>query len=131
MKLSRQTVLACLVGMISGFIILVGITILTAGWHGSFFKLNRQLVEGLAFRHLVLLFVLGFTWSFVLERPYSRYAAASQVAWLPLVAICEMFSDPTSHNLWPFEFVIYAFLALIAVAGTRSAEFCKRRFLAD
>lgn len=115
-------------GMVAGFVVLTGITLLTHGWPGTLFGLNRQLVEGLAFRHLVLLFIMGVGWGFVLERPYSRYASACQVAWLPLLAICEMFVYPTSHNLWPLEFMIYGFLALIALAGTKTSELWKRRF---
>jgi len=90
--------------------------------------LNRQLVEGLAFRHVVLLFIMGVGWGFVLERRYSRFASACQVAWLPLLAFCEMSVDFASHNLWPLEFMSYGFLALIALAGTKTSEPWKRWF---
>jgi hypothetical protein len=37
---------------------------------------------------------------------------------LPIVAITEVaFVDPTSHNLLPFEFVVYAFGALPGFLG--------------
>jgi hypothetical protein len=35
----------------------------------------------------------------------------------PVVAIAEIVKDPTSHNLIPFEMVMYAFLAVPTVLG--------------
>ena len=41
----------------------------------------------------------------------------STVAALPVFAIAEMLVDRTSHNLWPFEFVIYGIAATPGILG--------------
>jgi hypothetical protein len=38
-----------------------------------------------------------------------------------------MFADPTSHNLWPFEFVIYGFYGCVVAAGAAVAHRVSRR----
>ena len=39
------------------------------------------------------------------------------VAVLPVFAFAEMLVDPTSHNLWPIEFVIYGIGAIPGILG--------------
>ena len=51
----------------------------------------------------------------------------STIALMPIAANLEMMADPTSHNLWPLEFVMYAVEALPAVAGAFIASWFRRR----
>jgi hypothetical protein len=62
-------------------------------------------------------FVCGFLFGFFCPRRWLLLGAGS-VSFLPLAAITEMIVAPASHNLWPFEFMIYAILALPACFGS-------------
>jgi hypothetical protein len=106
-----------LVGAVVGFILIILPSILHREHIHSVFDLVRSSVKDMSAVHLVLLFAGGFFWGLALKWPYSLCASACQVAGLPLIAVLEMISDPTSHNLWPFEFLIYAALAVICLIG--------------
>ncbi len=60
---------------------------------------------------------LGF---FVTER--TGLTGCLSVILLPILAVIEMIKDGTSHNLWPFEFVGYAFMAGIVVIGSLTGQ---------
>jgi hypothetical protein len=51
----------------------------------------------------------------------------STILLLPVWAVIEMFLDPTSHNLWPLEFGIYAFWGAAASLGAKAGIFFKSR----
>jgi ABC-type polysaccharide/polyol phosphate export permease len=119
---NRSTWTACLAGMVIGLVILAVPTLMAHGWPGSFSKLLRDVVERMGMIHLYLLFLSGVVWGLVVDKPYSRWGAASQLSFFPIFAILQMFQDPTSHNLWPLEFMIYGFLAMVALAGVKSVE---------
>ena len=53
----------------------------------------------------------------LLTRTRPLILGASTMALLPVAALLEMAVDPTSHNLWPIEFVFYAVAALPGFAG--------------
>jgi len=36
----------------------------------------------------------------------------------PIVATYEMSISPTSHNLWPFEFLLYGLFSIPAIVGS-------------
>ena len=76
--------------------------------------------------HLLLLFAGGSLWGLTLKWPYSFCAAVCQVAGLPFVSIIEMIKDPTSHNLFPFEFLIYGALALVCLIGMAAGSLVRR-----
>jgi ABC-type uncharacterized transport system permease subunit len=48
----------------------------------------------------------------------------------PLVAgaIAEMVAAPTSHNLWPLEFLVYLLLSLVVAAGVPFGRYLGRCF---
>lgn len=118
---------ACLAGMAIGLVILAVPTLMAHGWPGSFSKLLRDVVERMGMIHLYLLFLSGVIWALVADRPYSRWGAASQLASFPIFAIIQMIGDPTSHNLWPLEFMIYGFLAMVALGGVKTVELISAR----
>ena len=67
------------------------------------------------------LFVLGVVLGlFVTER--EGLTGCLSVILLPLLAVLEMLKDGTSHNLWPFEYVGYAFMAGIVVIGSLTGQ---------
>ena len=73
-------------------------------------------VDGMHPISLVLLGLVGFAAGTIAPRAWWLWGPAS-VAAFPCIAIFEMFLDPSSHNLWPFEFVLYAALAIPGTAG--------------
>lgn len=115
-------------GCVTGALILGFPALLSEHRSASFFVIVRHIVEGLSLGQVLLLAIAGFVWGLVLDRPYSLYAAAAQFASLPIIAVLEMIKDPTSHNLWPFEFLIYGVLAGISAACARGGEFLRTRF---
>ena len=80
------------------------------------FPLLSDAVEGVGWPALLLLFTSGcLLGAFSTTRAMVLGAAA--IAPLPIATVLEMIKDPTSHNLFPLEFVMYAFYGLIVVAG--------------
>ena len=128
-KTSIQRLLAaCLVGIVSGFILVTLPGMLHREYTGSIFALVDSSVKNMSALHLLLLLTGGFFWGLVLRWPYSLCAAVCQVGSLPIFAVVEILRDSTSHNLWPFEFLIYAALALIPLLGMSVALLVKRLF---
>lgn len=63
----------------------------------------------------------GFTGAYLL-------LGSSTALLFPIAAFLEMAVDPQSHNLWPFEFLLYAVLvAGPAVAGAFIGSFLQPR----
>jgi hypothetical protein len=46
----------------------------------------------------------------------------------PVLAIAEMAYDPTSHNLWPIEFLVYGVTSLVSIAGAFAGETVREIF---
>ena len=108
---------ACLAGTLSGFVLVVLSGVIHTGADFSLFVSVDSAVKNISSWFLVMLFVIGCVWGLALKWPYSFAAAIFQLASLPIVAVIEMVKDPTSHNLWPLEFMIYAGLSLFSVLG--------------
>jgi hypothetical protein len=125
---AHRLLAACLLGIVSGFVRITLPGVLHREHTGSLFALVDSSVKNLSALHLLLLLAGGFFWGLALRWPYSVCAAICQVGSLPVFAVIEMLRDPTSHNLWPFEFLIYAALALIPLLGMGSASLVKRLF---
>lgn len=79
-------------------------------------KVAANPVDGLQLISLPILFGIGLLLGLVFPRAASRLGMFS-VAVLPVVALVEMAKDPSSHNLFPIEFLFYALYGLLAVAG--------------
>jgi hypothetical protein len=124
----KRILASCLVGIVVGFVLITLPSILHRDHVHSVFDLVRSSVKNMSSVDLVLLFAGGFFWGLALKWPYSFFAAGCQVAGLPLIAVLEMISDPTSHNLWPIEFLIYGALALVCLIGM-TVGLLARRFL--
>jgi len=110
-------VASCLLGGVVGFVVITGPWLLKYQYPGSLTELVRSSVEHFSLLSFLLLFLSGLFFGLVFERPYSLSSSVSQVATLPVFAFTEIVKDPTSHNLWPIEFIQYAFLALVPLTG--------------
>lgn len=122
-----NTIGFCLLGALTGGLLIVA-PVISRTHPLSVFRLASQAIEHLSFFVLVMLFVAGLVWGLLLKR-FEAYATAfSQPALLPLIAIAQMTQDPTSHNLWPLEFMIYAFMGGVGAAGAAVGLLIKRTF---
>lgn len=68
------------------------------------------------FPTMALLAMSGIIIGFLTKR-LCVFLGMSSILVFPSVAIYEMVRDPTSHNLWPFEFVIYFAFSIPAIVG--------------
>jgi hypothetical protein len=91
------------------------------------FPVIRNAQEHLGLWQFVLFFVVGLVLGVVSESRALVLGALAVVA-LPLAAFAEMVADPTSHNLWPFEFMFYAFYGASVAAGAALAHRASRRY---
>ena len=127
-KSSRSSkALASASGAVVGFLVLCALAA-GHGWPKSVSLLPRMAVERLSLTGVLLLVAMGFCWAFVLKPPYAKIAALSQLALFPVIAVVEMFMDPTSHNLWPLEFMMYAVLTGFGFLGLKLAAVWKYWF---
>jgi hypothetical protein len=90
------------------------------------FPLLRTAVERVGLPQLVLLFTTGVVLGLLSTAPALLLGLAA-VSLLPLAAIAEMIKDPTSHNLFPFEFMMYALYGLVVVGGVVLVRRLRRR----
>jgi hypothetical protein len=125
---ARQLLFACLLGLVSGFILITLPEVLHREHTESIFALMDSSMKNMSALRLLLLLAGGFCWGLALSWPYSVYAAICQVGSLPIFAVIEMLKDSTSHNLWPFEFLIYAALSLVPLLGVSAAWLIRRLF---
>jgi hypothetical protein len=65
---------------------------------------------------LFLLLAIGFVSGFLGQR-FMVLKGLLIISPLPMIAVYEMCIDPTSHNLWPLEFIFYGIYGLFASIG--------------
>ena len=95
-------------------------------YEAPLFPLVRAGVEGLSSLTLQLLFVSGLLVG-SLGRGHPFFLGLATMALLPLLAIAEMVVSPTSHNLWPLEFMMYGVVSLSAVLGAYAGRYVQRK----
>ncbi len=85
-------------------------------YESPLFPIVRTSVEQMGFLTFSLLFAGGLVFGLLFRRS-SALCAATMLLWLPVVAIAEMVVDPTSHNLFPIEFGLYAVFSIVPMFG--------------
>jgi len=80
------------------------------------FPLLRTSIEGMTWQTLAALAALGLLAGLLTRLPVFAIGLAS-IATLPVGMVAEIFYDPTSHNMFPFEFVVYLLLQVPALLG--------------
>jgi hypothetical protein len=76
----------------------------------------RSGIEGFSLLSAFLLFASGVLLGFRIPK-YPLFFGMCTMAAFPLIVFAEMAIDSKSHNLWPFEFLFYGVISLVAVAG--------------
>ena len=117
------TIAAAAMGLTS---VVLPVLIFRPRWHSSgLWPVVTTGVEEMSWLTLLLLLLSGLVigcWSNM--RPV--VLGLLTMAGLPAVAVLDMIANPKSHNLFPFEFAIYAALSLIAAAGAYAAQGVRR-----
>jgi len=80
------------------------------------FPMIRTGIEGFSGWSFGLLFLSGFGAKLLTNLSEWKIGLLTMVLF-PVLAICEMIVDPSSHNLLPFEFIIYCFFTIPAMIG--------------
>jgi hypothetical protein len=83
----------------------------------SWSELQAQSVEKASGLTFLLLFAVGLLGGVINVGTGAFKFGLLMVALLPAFALLQIVQDPTSHNLWPIEFIIYFLTALIPAAG--------------
>jgi hypothetical protein len=89
------------------------------------FPLIRTGIEGMSIYSPIFLILSGFIVKIFSDVRGWIIGLMSMVLF-PLAAICEMIADPSSHNMFPIEFIVYLFLTIPATIGAYSASFIRR-----
>lgn len=93
----------------------------------SLFPLIRLGVEKISYWSAILLFSTGFIMKFFTSLNGWKVGLLT-VAFLPVITFLEIIADSSSHNLWPFEFVFYAFFSIPAIIGAWLSNFLREKF---
>lgn len=79
------------------------------------FPTIRTGIEGLGGEAIFLLGALGMILGAIFRHP--ALTGMGMVLPFPLAGLAEMVVDPSSHNLWPFEFLVYFILSAVPITG--------------
>jgi hypothetical protein len=90
-------------------------------YESPLFPLLRTGIEGVSKYSFLFLLLSGFIVKLFSDAPSWKIGLMSMVLF-PLAAICEMIADRTSHNMFPFEFIFYAFYTIPALAGAFTSQ---------
>jgi hypothetical protein len=85
--------------------------------HESWLELYALSVEKASGPTLFLLFVAGLIAGRADRAVRAIGFGVLTIVLLPVAAVIQMVGDPTSHNLWPIEFVIYLVVSLVPACG--------------
>ena len=122
MKLNslQSLLIAYMLGMAS---ILVPVWLLEdlKPYDAPLFPMLRTGLEGISSYSFALLFMSGFVVR-ILSASASWIIGLGCMALFPIAAICELIEDPTSHNMFPMELILYAFYAIPAAIGAYAAQ---------
>lgn len=80
------------------------------------FSIIRTGVEGISYWSFGLLFLSGFIIK-IFSQASSLKLGLATMSLFPIMTILEMIVDPTSHNLFPIEFIYYGILSVPAITG--------------
>jgi len=78
----------------------------------------RAAIEEMQFLTCAFLFASGLILGVLFRNRSNPLCAAATVLWLPVLSVADMVVDTTSHNLFPFEFGLYAILSFVPISGS-------------
>ncbi|HIF83906.1 MAG TPA: hypothetical protein EYQ79_00255 [Flavobacteriaceae bacterium] len=127
LKNLQSLLFVSILGMIS---ILIPVFILDdlRTYDSPLFPMIRTGIEGISLYSLLFLISSGLIIKSFSDLSSWKIGLAS-MALFPLAAICEIIYEPTSHNLFPLEFIFYAIYSLPALLGAYLSEFITNKLL--
>ena len=94
-------------------------------YESPLFPLIRTGIEGISLYSISFLFLSGFIVK-LLSKPSFWKIGLMSMALFPLATFCEMIFDSASHNMFPFEFILYAIYTIPAIMGAAASQVLKR-----
>jgi len=119
-----RRLIECVILAVAGVAVFVApVLFISSPWYPApLFPILRNAVEYLSKGALVWLFVAGGVAGLIFRSLNPMVVGLSMLALLPVAAVAEMMGDPTSHNLWPLEFAMYAVISLAPAAGAAAGR---------
>lgn len=108
-------VLAAILGLLS-IIIPPLLTPQTQYYDSPLFPLIGTGIENLSLNGISFLFLSGIVLGFLCPKRAWLWGLGTMFLF-PVLAFAEMIADPYSHNLWPFEFIIYGLMTIPGIGG--------------
>jgi len=88
------------------------------------FPLLYNAVEHVGLAQLGLFIATGMLLGLLSNRKW-WFLGFLAVLSFPLAAVAEMVVDPTSHNLFPIEFLFYGFYGFLIAVGVAVTQYCR------
>lgn len=128
-KYILPTIIAPILGFLSFAIPILVATPKKIMYGGNdIFSLTRIVYEKfLPIPTIAALISVGFILS-IIQPKHWLIIGISTIAWFPLLSIFELLMGKGSHNLFPFEFLIYVVLMLPGLLGALGGRMVKRHF---
>jgi hypothetical protein len=117
MNTAARTISEVSITAIAGFAAFIAPVMLappTALPKAPLFPIVREAVEHLRPASFIAIAIVGF-FAGLLARTHWPLLGLATVAMLPVCMAAELFVDPTSHNLFPIELVMYAAFSIPAI----------------
>jgi len=108
-------VLAPFLGLLA--IVVPAMVLATPAEEAPLFPLVASGVEHMSRLTLLLFFAAGVFLGGAFRHKASWVASLVVMAPMPIIILMEGIKDPTSHNLWPFELLLYGGLTLLSLLG--------------
>ncbi|MBI4656887.1 MAG: hypothetical protein HY746_09115 [Elusimicrobia bacterium] len=91
-------------------------------YRDTLFPVLRSGVEKLSLLSVIGLFLAGLLAG--IKSPFRPSVnGLLTMSLFPVIAIADMIFYPTSHNLWPLEFVVYLLLTIPGIIGAYTGRF--------
>lgn len=81
-----------------------------------------------SFSGIITLFLIGLVFGCLWSKHKWLWGIGT-VSFFPIFSVVEMFMDPYSHNLFPFEFFVYGFMVIPGIVGAYTGAFIRRKFV--
>ena len=85
-------------------------------YESPLFPLIRTGIEGISMYSFIFLFFSGAIVNYFSDLSFWKIGLMS-MALFPIATFCEMIADPSSHNMFPFEFIFYGIYTIPAITG--------------
>ena len=111
-----------IIAAVLGFISITSLPYIIPGkkvvsYEASLFTFIQTAIENLSILPTTSLLILSGGFVGYLKPENWRLLGFSTIVLFPIASIFEMFLNPTTHNLWPLEFLVYGVLSIPPLIG--------------